>query len=610
MHERPLLSACLIVKNEQRVMKRCLSSLKGVADEVIVVDTGSTDATVQLCLENGAIVHHAEWEHDFAKARNTAIDLATGQWVLVLDADESILEPQGVKLRNLLNAEAQAEGYFVKVINYYGYGHKVLGASVSSSMRLFRNNPQYRYKGKIHEQIVEPILQANPKAALLFTDLEIEHDGYLTEVVRDKGKSRRNIELLEREVEEHGDPFQRYNIAVEYIRAGDYELALKQLRLCKLADRFLQRSYAHIVMKREIDTLDYMGRYEEALVVCDEAARAFADFPDIFLSKGICSYRLGRWEEAETALTRALEIGEAPPQYSSNRGTGSYQATFYMGKLCERTKRYDDAIRWYLFTLRMKPDSLPPFLRIIRLLVRLAERSQWLAKVEELFTIDSARTWWSVALAFYQLGLYEETLKVLGERAMPEEKKAESDWLTIRCLFLLVDEGEKSEFAAQWTAAKGSPVKCVFYASLLSNDASAARASLPLLENAGEDPLTRALYRHLLADDNQLAVDPVLMTHISQQLWSELAFLHHMSRKHGLPMLAARIQTFWQAAIAFAPDPAKKIEGQFAWVRTLHVRIHQLILSAPQSSVSAEMWNETSDYLMPLIDDLFLGETV
>ena len=95
----PRLSACLIVRDEQEMLPGCIASIRDVVDEVVVADTGSRDATVRLAEEAGAVVIHHAWRDDFSAARNAALDASTGDWALVLDADERLVPGAGALLR-------------------------------------------------------------------------------------------------------------------------------------------------------------------------------------------------------------------------------------------------------------------------------------------------------------------------------------------------------------------------------------------------------------------------------------------------------------------------------------------------------------------------------
>lgn len=111
------ISLCMIVKNEAHNLQRCLASVAGAVDETIVIDTGSTDATCEIARAFGARVRTFPWNDNFSDARNASLELATGDWVLVLDADEALAEESKEVLRRLTAVDG-VEGYFIKIINY------------------------------------------------------------------------------------------------------------------------------------------------------------------------------------------------------------------------------------------------------------------------------------------------------------------------------------------------------------------------------------------------------------------------------------------------------------------------------------------------------------
>ena len=110
LKDKPSITACLIVKNEERFLDKCLQSLQGTADQIVVVDTGSTDRTVEIARTHDAEIHHFEWCDDFAAARNFSLEKARGDWVLILDADE-VLTPEGRKELQIDTAAQNVIGY-------------------------------------------------------------------------------------------------------------------------------------------------------------------------------------------------------------------------------------------------------------------------------------------------------------------------------------------------------------------------------------------------------------------------------------------------------------------------------------------------------------------
>lgn len=195
------ISQCMIVKNEEKNIKRALSWGKTVMWEQIVVDTGSTDRTAELAEKMGAKVFSMEWPEDFAAAKNYAIDRAEGEWIVFLDADEYMSEKDAKKLPDVFDQLARKEydGITALLHNLDDAGRVF---SSCSHLRFFRNIPDIRYKRRIHEQLVS--LSGLELRIMDGTgELSIFHTGYQGELSKDKKKSGRNRRMLQMEIDEH-----------------------------------------------------------------------------------------------------------------------------------------------------------------------------------------------------------------------------------------------------------------------------------------------------------------------------------------------------------------------------------------------------------------------
>ncbi|MEI8040398.1 MAG: glycosyltransferase [Verrucomicrobiota bacterium] len=221
------LSVCLIVKNEERFLGRCLASIKGLAHQIVVVDTGSTDRTVEIAREHGAQVHAFAWCDDFSAARNAALEHATGDWVLMLDADEDLPTEQQAALRKLLRA--------TEVIAWrlplQDVGSEAEGCNYVP--RLFRNAPGVFYVGRVHEQVFASIEVRRQEWGLetRLGDATLRHYGYTKELTLERDKVGRNLRLLEQAIlEMPGETNLLMNYGLELTRSGRPAEGLAQYR--------------------------------------------------------------------------------------------------------------------------------------------------------------------------------------------------------------------------------------------------------------------------------------------------------------------------------------------------------------------------------------------
>lgn len=263
----PTLALCMIVKDEAATLGTCLASVRGLVDEIVVVDTGSSDATLTIARAAGARVEVFPWCDDFAAARNAALSYCTADWVLVLDADE-VLDPVAFDLRTLL-AEGPAI-YTLDIVSDIG----PVGTIESRTPRLFPRAKHIRWHGTIHENPVDETgtLQPEPLAGLT-----IRHSGYRPEVVEAKGKTQRNVALLQTSIA--NDPHnaqKRLYLAQVYHQARNYQAAIEQARMALYLAR--------------VDALD-VGMFEQAAV-------------DVVT----CLSKLGHFEQAVAEAQACLRI--------------------------------------------------------------------------------------------------------------------------------------------------------------------------------------------------------------------------------------------------------------------------------------------------------------
>lgn len=316
------LSLCMVVKNEEHNLGRCLASVRHLVQEMVVVDTGSSDRTKEIALDYGAKVYHFPWQNDFSAARNFSLTQAAGDWVLFLDADEYMEQPPG-EVQALLEKDIQ--GYFIKVISYLGetQGNEYVA---TTALRMFRNHPGYRFCGKIHEQILASIQELHPNAELAVAPLVIHHLGYLNKEIQDKHKIQRNKKLIKAALKDNpDDQFMRYNLATEHFRSGEYIKAVSMFeQVLNELDPGL--SYAHLGYKKLITSYYVAGNYSKALDISRKALDLYPDYTDIWYLKGISLIKMDDYVAASSCFRKCLDLGPAAVNYHGESGAGDVKA--------------------------------------------------------------------------------------------------------------------------------------------------------------------------------------------------------------------------------------------------------------------------------------------
>lgn len=277
-----LLSACLIVKDEEAMLGECLDSLAGVVDEIIVYDTGSTDATVALARAKGARVVEGYWDDSFARARNAALAEATGEWVLSLDADERFLGDAASLRHFLASTEPAVEAFLIPIENLQGAGNT---RSVHTATRLFRRS-RVTWRHRLHEQ-VGPVDDAGGLLNFGYVSgLRIIHYGYRRDVFDAKGKAARNVALAESALEDPDiDPaYALMNYGRSLGLVGRLEEAAAALT--ESVELETVPPTKRLALKNLIHTLGALGRYDEALERVNELRRVSVSQIDADIVEG------------------------------------------------------------------------------------------------------------------------------------------------------------------------------------------------------------------------------------------------------------------------------------------------------------------------------------
>lgn len=220
------LSACLIVKNEASVLSRCLESIRSFVDEIVVVDTGSNDRTIEIALSYGARVYHFTWIDDFSAARNESLRYAGGEWILYIDADEVIDAANAAKIRQVITREDIMAVTVRQCIPQQA--DNIATSYYSEYCRIFRQHPDIHFEGAIHEQILPSIERLGGK--VLRSDIVVHHWAYAIDAVKKQKRTERNLRCLLAEIiRVPDDPFLYLNLGMTYRELGQRDASVKAL---------------------------------------------------------------------------------------------------------------------------------------------------------------------------------------------------------------------------------------------------------------------------------------------------------------------------------------------------------------------------------------------
>jgi len=348
-----MLTAAMIVKNEEAFLDGCLASLAGLADEVVVIDTGSTDRSKEIAGRHGAKVADFAWCDDFAAARNAALDLAAGDWILYIDADERVRPGSSQQVRAQLQ-QSPAAGEYVRL-------HPRLHSTAYRVLRLFRNHPSIRFEGVIHETIWPSLdlYRERTQRGIGHSALVLDHFGYEANQER---KHVRNLPLLQRAVQ--NDPRRIYawsHLADTYIALGNDVMAEQtwQRAIGIIRDSASALADAH---------LPFLGLIQHQLAKQVEPAGLLHEARERFPDNLQFVWFEGQWLIRREEFQKAIPLFETLTLFRGVEAPGetqAYDATLFdvlpFGALalCHfRLRHFGESRRCYRMLCELEPKSL------------------------------------------------------------------------------------------------------------------------------------------------------------------------------------------------------------------------------------------------------------
>lgn len=340
------LSVCLIVRNEEANIRSCLESVRSIARQVIVVDTGSTDQTREIAEAAGAEVHDFAWCDDFSRARNYSLEQANQPHILVLDADERLDAESLPALRDYLEQSQEAAGR----VRLHNLDEADDVQTVGEITRLFPNSVDWRYSGRIHEQLTAGGLPPRTVS----TEVVIRHHGYTEAAVRANRKAERNLRLLLLELEQQPDnPYLHYQIGKTCYVDKRYRQAAEhfQAAVDVISSSGDLPPYTPSLLNQYAYSLLHLREFPALFDVLGVGTDLYPDYTDLYFVYGTALIERKdpqTWHEIREVFEHCLSLGEPDPsRYESVRGVGSYRAEYNLGVYYEVSGGLGQAVACY-----------------------------------------------------------------------------------------------------------------------------------------------------------------------------------------------------------------------------------------------------------------------
>ena len=419
----PRLSLCLIARDEEMMLPECLASVKGIVDEIIVVDTGSADQTRAIAQAAGARIVDHPWHDDFAAARNAALPVATGDWILVLDADERLGPGAGAALRKAMRSP-QIDCFLLPLTNASRldatFAEVLAGKATRGEAvwlpRLVRRVPDLSWEGVVHESIGTWLTRGKRQTGRV--EAPIIHYGTVPELRAALKKDARNLRLLERRCElEPNSPVARSYLARELIRVGDLPRADRELER-GWPDLHASRAagenpaYVQLVSTRAHRLLE-RGQCDEAITMLTEVMTwAPVNHPNLPLLTGTAWAKRELadgegWAEAERWFRAALATKKTGWPEEPLPGATGWQSSLRLAVTLLAQGRPAEALPLLTTVLAERPDDLDAQLALAEAHVS-ANPRRALALAEPLLSRPVADAWLIAADACEALGLDAE----------------------------------------------------------------------------------------------------------------------------------------------------------------------------------------------------------
>ncbi len=351
------ISICIIAKNEEEHMREFLESIRkafaGRPVEIVVLDTGSADRTREIAVELADKVADFKWISDFSAARNRSIELASHEWILVLDCDENVMEADFDDMQRFIWEEPKNIGQLLRHNHYEMNG---TDAVYNDRVERFFDRRIFHYEAPIHEQVLPK--KSSSVYYTLPINLEVDHSGYTGDAEKLKAKAERNNELLFKMLKEDPEnPYIYFQIGQSYNILGDDKNAAEYFGKGLSFDVDPKLEYVQMMVIAYGYALMNLDRYDEALQF-ENIYDTFGNTADFDCMMGLVYMRTGKIVSAMAQFLKATTF-----ETTSVEGANSFIPRYNMGVINEVLGNIKDAMRLYKACGDFKPaiDRLAEF---------------------------------------------------------------------------------------------------------------------------------------------------------------------------------------------------------------------------------------------------------
>jgi tetratricopeptide (TPR) repeat protein len=423
--ENPTISLCMMIKNEAKFLAGCLESVEGVVDEIVVVDTGSTDESMGIAKKFGVRFYEHPWFDDFSGMRNFTISHAMGDWILVLDGDEALEVKDKPVLRRFVRhaLEQSAKGVTFIIYNYANRGRD---ETTGTSIRLFRNDGEIHYEGIVHNDL---IIQGKILPSLI----HVHHYGYDQGPAMAQAKFERTANLLRKmiakdpeDIRAHYHLMKSYasiGLFVEAIREGEKTLDLVRRKGEKVGNTYLFDIYPLLGGYHR-----FVGELVKAERICQEGLQLDDRHPDLYYGLAAIENQRNSYAKSKEycmlALSHLEDCQQGRAYFATTINSTRHRILANLAEICFRMKDFDEALKYCREALSEKPEfaeayGLKAQILISRGLFESAERS--LLKLKAIDP-EFSHLWYNLGRCYLGQEKYEQAFNafLLAREKLPD----------------------------------------------------------------------------------------------------------------------------------------------------------------------------------------------